>query len=269
MKRSTSVILAAIVFLPGCGGPSVEERAAQPVRAYFDGFASADGGRLCDQLTPEATRDLFAQSNFAGEDPSLGCAEVVRSVASRLPADARRNIGAIDVLGVEVEGGRGTVRFGEPNAAGQTPESVPVVRVGERWLIERLAESPGPGEVSKLEAIRRADRVCGELAAALEGLGPQPPVDDVDALRRYGERAQRLTQPAVDALKSLTPVERNRELYDRFVASIELRMELAREIVTALLADEPVRAVELREQAARAQELGNRAALAYGFQVCG
>jgi hypothetical protein len=267
--RRWVVVLIAICALVGCGGPSVEEQAAGPVRAYFEGFASADGRQLCEQLTPEAAQDLFVQSDFAGEDASLGCADLVRSVASRLPAEARRSIGVIDVLGVQVDGDRGTVRFGEPNAAGQTPEEVPVVRVGDRWLIERLAEPPGPGEVSKLEAIRRADRVCGDLSSRLEELGPQPSIDDVDELRVYSERAQRVTQPAVDALKSLTPVERDRELYDRFVASIGLRIELARETVDALEADDPVQALELREEGTRAQELGNRAASAYGLQVCG
>ena len=133
--------LAALLLLAlaGCGGdergaeaptPAEDRRAVQERTAtYLRAYVSGDGDGACAQLR-RAPADCAATLSAVGP-----------AIVERLPREQRRAfrlaVSDPDIVRVELAGDRATAGFAPP-ARERAPMRIALVRVGDRWLIDRL-----------------------------------------------------------------------------------------------------------------------------------
>jgi hypothetical protein len=267
MRGAALVAILAATLLAGCGA-SAEGDVEDTVHTYFEAVAKGRGAQACNVLTRQGTQQLFDSLDQAGDVSGLGCPEAIERASSQFPPEFKRTVGKLEVSDVDVDGDRATATFGGGEGS---PAKVSLRRVEDRWLIDGPAAAPtrSAGKPpAKEEVIDSADSVCRTATEQLSKLGEPPSSSDLDAAGRYRDRARPILERAVRALEGIPSSQRDGALFDRYVASAILRERLADEAFAQLArGDEPTARRTFARQR-RVEELGSRAAEAYGLHVC-
>lgn len=259
---------AAAVVLVGCGGASSDEQAARhTVETYYAALDRGDGRRACAQLDEAGARKVEADvARYTPGRTRLPCAQATKYAVAKLRRAGIPKIAA-RVGSVDIRGDRGTVRVRLSSAGTETS---PVIRHGDRWLITARTVRPptgaAPQNVSRDDAIARANALCRDVRRRVRALGPPP--TERRAIQRYARRLRTLFGPTIDALKTLTPPYEDREVYDQYVATVALRMQLVNDAADADVAGDRVQTRDLQERLSRAESLALRLAGQYGLTDC-
>jgi hypothetical protein len=267
MRRAALGAVLAATLLAGCGA-SAEGEVEDAVHTYFEAVAKGRGTDACNVLTRQGTQQLFDSLDQAGDVSGLGCPEAIERASSRFPPDFKRTVEKLEVSDVEVDGDRATATFGGSEGS---PTEVRLRRVEDRWMIDGPAATPAPAggnPPAKEDVIDRADSVCRTATEQLAELGAPPSASDLEAAGGYRDRARPILDRTVSALKGIPSSQRDGALFDRYVASAILRQQLAEEAFAQLARGDEAAARKTFARQRRVEELGSRAAEAYGLHVC-
>jgi hypothetical protein len=273
-----ALVLGGALAGVGCGGGEEEEEAVEAsVREFWAAFVDGDPRAFCDALAPEALDQVFANlDRTAPQTAGADCPRAFATVAPELPEGFRAQAREIEVTDVRVDGDRATAQV-RPRAATQPGgDEVGLRRSGDRWLIsvtpltgtEETGTSPAPANVTREEAIERADALCAQAAQRSDELVDELDLSDPADQRALDERSLEIERDLGDGLATLSPPAEQRPTFDRFAVSVDLAADLREDGLEAVAAGDQQAADEAVAQLAVVVQEGQRAAVDYGLREC-
>lgn len=132
MARALMVALLAVLVV-GCGGSQPD----QAVRDYLKAIAQRDGGRACDQLSPQLRADI--ERSPAASRAGRSCADVMGLASGLDPALSTKEV---DELAIDVDesGDRATAQLKNPLS--RRREALELVKDDGDWKISTLVTRP-------------------------------------------------------------------------------------------------------------------------------
>lgn len=129
-----------------------------------------------------------------------------------------------------------------------------------------LLAACGGGGASREEFLAKADAICAQADAEIAAIGRPTTVDGaVEAIDRLREISER----QLADLRALEPPGADREKLDEMFALADEQLSLSTDYRDAIAQQDRELIRELADRANRLRAEGQRAARAYGFQVCG
>ena len=116
--------------------------AARVLAAYLAAYEHGDGPTACSLLSSDARERLeqaLGQAAAKAGRPALGCARILTAFGTHLPSQARRQLTAVRLLSLRVEGDRA---FAIYDAADQKAYPVPMAKESGAWRVVALPGSP-------------------------------------------------------------------------------------------------------------------------------
>jgi hypothetical protein len=129
--------------------------------------------------------------------------------------------------------------------------------------VEGASGGQGPSPLTRPALIAQGDSVCAEANAALSALGAGTSEGDAEL---QATQELQITRSELESLQSLTPPDKDRSEFERFLAALEKQVNALGDKKAAVAqGDDPAGAdAQASDAAARAQA----AADAYGFKDC-
>lgn len=125
-----------------------------------------------------------------------------------------------------------------------------------------------PANVTKEEAIERADAVCRDAQQRAGELIDRLDLEDDDDLEELDRESLVISRDTVQTLSTLTPPADERPLFDRFIAAIDLSAELREQAVAAQTTGDVQTGQQARRQLVAVVDEGGIAAADYGMTDC-
>lgn len=274
MRRLSVLALVVGVLVSACAS-SKEEAVERAMSDFWTSFATADAEGFCDALAPEALNQVFAEfDRIAPQAAGQSCPEAFAAVAPTPPPGF--DAGELEFEETVIDGARARVTFRRAGQSGE-PSEAELRRVGDRWLFTTVPGAQGagspqtppvPANVTKEEAIERADATCRGAQERTGELIDRLDLEDADDLQELDRESLAIAREAAQTPSSLAPPAGERPLFDRFVASIGLSADLREKALAAQAAGDIQAAEQASRQLVAVREEGGRAAADYGMADC-
>lgn len=271
-----ALVLGAALAGASCGGGE-EEAVEASVREFWAAFVDGDAPAFCDALAPEALDQVFANlDRTAPQAAGADCPTAFATVAPEFPESFRAQARELEVTEVRVDGDRATAQV-RPSAATQPgSDEVRLRRSGDRWLISvapltregEAGTTPAPANVTREEAIERADALCAQAAERSDELVDELDLSDPADQRALDERSLEIERDLADGLATLAPPADERPTFDRFAVSVDLAADLREDGLEAVAVGDQQAADQAVAQLAVVVQEGQRAAVDYGLREC-
>jgi hypothetical protein len=133
MRRTTLLVLAVVVALPGCGGgPSDDVRSA--VKTYLKAFVDGDGNKVCSLMT-DATRRRFVE-RAKPITKSADCSLAIEAIRTQSGPEVTATLAKLKFTNVKVNGDHATVTL----SSGGSKTNAALVKEGGDW---KVSGAPG------------------------------------------------------------------------------------------------------------------------------